>query len=142
MNWNCSMFQTTLPASVLICSSFIGAIKPFCCSSKSRLSPNGRRTVWTGYRTAPEMRLDQHHGDGRQALGGWVEHAGKRAQGEARAGERDLRGNISQGLQSSRGDRSADRHRHRDRRRMRDRQTARGPGFIQTRAGRRRRRGG
>src|SRR5271165_4771365 len=40
-NWNCSMSQATWPPSAMIFISFIGAINPFFCSSKSLVSENG-----------------------------------------------------------------------------------------------------
>ena len=40
-NWNRSMSQATWPASAMIFRSFIGAMRPFFCSSKSRVSANG-----------------------------------------------------------------------------------------------------
>jgi len=40
-NWNSSMSQATCPPSAMIFISFIGAISPFFCSSKSLVSENG-----------------------------------------------------------------------------------------------------
>ena len=40
-NWNRSMSQATWPASAMILRSFIGAMRPRFCSSKSLVSANG-----------------------------------------------------------------------------------------------------